>query len=734
MVRPSLTSLLTKGEVRNHPATFRMKDGRLVPSLISAVQCELWGKLCCISAARDISVLSEAQERLRRSEETFRTVFDASLDAMSITDAESGRYIDVNPEFLRGSGFTHEETIGRTADELNQWADPKQRDKFQHLLTERGEVRNMEAEGRRKDGSIISCLTSGVVAEIGGKLCYLGVTRDISELKAAEQKLRKSETMLRAIFDASLDNISLMDLTDRTLIEVNRELAKSIGYAREEMIGRTFDDLIERVDPVRQDKFLSKLAQGHEVRNFEMDVADRSGRAFPVLISASILDLDGRPCALSVARDITDLVAAREAALAASRSKSEFLSIMSHEIRTPMNAILGMADMMGESELNSEQRRYLDTILNNGNALLDLINSILDLAKVESGRLHLENVEFALHELIEHAADTLAVRAHEKGVELAVRIAPEVAPMLTGDPYRLRQILNNLIGNAIKFTRQGEVVVNVERNPEVRVPGNFRFSVRDTGIGIAPENLANVFSIFTQADTSTTRKFGGSGLGLAIVQRLVALMGGEVWIESALGKGSTFFFTAELKVPPIEAIAAPAALDKLRLSDLQVLIEVENDSSRSIAADLLRARGCVVVEASSDAAGIAAIEAADRAGTHFGLMLVDCETQAGDGFEALRRIRAAEPRAPVIVLVNSHGLAAKLRQMRKQGVKDYCIKPIKRSDLYQAIAEVVTEDVAVGILPEAPARSCGGRTRIRKRLPSDRCASCSRTIRRIIVS
>ncbi len=389
-------ALVSKGEVRNHPATFRMKDGKLVPSLISAVQCELWGKLCCISTARDISDLSEAQERLRRSEETFRTIFDASLDAMSISEPETGRYVDVNPEFLRASGFTREETIGKNGDDLKQWVDPKQRDEFRRLLIEKGEVRNMQAEGRRKDGSIITCLTSGVVAEVGGKLCCLGVTRDISELKAAEQNLRKSETMLRAIFDASLDNMALIDLTNQNMIEVNPELTKTVGYSRVEMIGKRFDRLVPTVDPERQGKFLSMLMEGREVRNYEMDIADRDGRALPMLISASILTFEGRLCALSVARDITDLVAAREAALAASRSKSEFLSIMSHEIRTPMNAILGMADLMGESELNSEQRRYLDTILSNGNALLDLINSILDLAKVESGRLHLENVEFDL--------------------------------------------------------------------------------------------------------------------------------------------------------------------------------------------------------------------------------------------------------------------------------------------------------------------------------------------------
>ncbi len=549
---PFAETLLTTGAVRNYPATFRMKDGSLVSSLISAVQCELWGKLCCISAARDISDLSAAQERLRRSEETFRTIFDASLDAMTMVDAVTGEYLDVNPEFLRATGFSREEIIGKTGDKVNQWANPNQCDEFHRLLIEKGEVRNMQAEARRKDGSMITCLTSGVLAEIGGRLCGLGVTRDISDLTAAEQKLRKSETMLRAIFDASLDNMALIDLTERKPYRSQSRAHKIHRlFARGNYRSKNFDDLVRQwVDPIRPGPILySKLAEGATrcaTLRWMWPIA--TGRTLPVLISASILDLEGRRCALSVARDITDLVAAREAAMAASKAKSEFLSIMSHEIRTPMNAILGMADMMGESELNSEQRRYLDTILNNGNALLDLINSILDLAKVESGRLHLENVEFDVIELIEHAADTLAVRAHEKGVELAVRFAPDLAPLLIGDPYRLRQIMNNLIGNAIKFTRHGEVVVNVERNPDVKAPGNFRFSVRDTGIGIAPENIANVFSIFTQADTSTTRKFGGSGLGLAIVQRLAALMGGPgTGSKAELGKGSTFFFTADLK-------------------------------------------------------------------------------------------------------------------------------------------------------------------------------------------
>ena len=581
-----IDQLILNGEVRNHPATFKMKDGRLVSALLSAVQCELWGKVCCISSARDVTELNLAQEKLRRSEETFRKIFDASLDAMGIVDILTGSYVDINPEFIRASGYSREEIIGSDGDALNQWVNPEQRAQFERALFQKREVRNMEADFRLKDGSITTSLASAVLAELGGKLCCIGVTRDISELKAAERKLRKNETMLRAMLDSSLDNVALIDLTNETILEVNNEMARSMGYTREEIVGKHFDDLVPSADPVRQEKFFALLAQGHEIRNFELNVSSREGRrTFPALISASMLRLEGRPCALSVARDITDLAAAREAALAASQAKSEFLSTMSHEIRTPMNAILGMADLMGESELNSEQRRYLDTILSNGNALLELINSILDLAKVESGRLNLEAVEFDLGELTEHAADTLAVRAHEKGVELSVRFAPDLPPMLLGDPYRLRQILTNLIGNAIKFTRKGEIAVSVARNPEASVPGNLLFQVRDTGIGIAPEKIESIFSIFTQADTSTTRKFGGSGLGLAIVQRLVGLMGGQVWVESEVGKGSDFSFTAHLQAVE-NSLRATWPTDDLHVAGLRALVAQENPTARAIVADL----------------------------------------------------------------------------------------------------------------------------------------------------
>ena len=230
--------------------------------------------------------------------------------------------------------------------------------------------------------------------------------------------------------------------------------------------------------------FTATLLERREVRNFETTFRTAGGSTFPALISAVVLELGGRQCALSIARDITDLEAARQKALAASKAKTEFLSSMSHEIRTPMNAILGMADLIGESDLNSEQRRYLDTIISNGNALLELINSILDLARVESGRMNLEAVEFDVVELTEKVADTLAVRAHEKGIELAVRFSADLPATLMGDSLRLRQVLTNLVGNAIKFTERGEVVVNVAHNPGEASRGSLLFCVRDSGIGM----------------------------------------------------------------------------------------------------------------------------------------------------------------------------------------------------------------------------------------------------------
>ena len=384
------------------------------------------------------------------------------------------------------------------------------------------------------------------------KLKQEGARREtaIAELERTHSQLAQSETKLRRVFEASQDTVCINSLVDGRYIDISKDslLGGDLGYRRDEALGSSNRALRVWASEEQRERFASQLRRDGAVSNFEADIRLKDGSIRPCVISGSVVELDGEPCALTVTSDVSklkqterELIEAREAALAASQAKSEFLSSMSHEIRTPMNAILGMADLIGETKLGREQRKYLDIMTNNGNALVHLINDILDLAKIESGRLRLDEGEFDLEELVEQLADTLRLRAHEKGLELAVRILPEVPLGLIGDQLRLRQVLINLVGNALKFTEHGEVVLTVENDPEAHQPGALRFVVRDTGIGIAAQSLDKIFDSFTQADSSTTRKYGGSGLGLAIGKRLVELMGGRLWAESRPDAGSSFF-------------------------------------------------------------------------------------------------------------------------------------------------------------------------------------------------
>jgi PAS domain S-box-containing protein len=526
---------------------------------------------------------------------------------------------------------------------------------------------------------------------------YRERTNQYKALREREQQLSESEEKFRRVFETSSDVIVITNVADGCILDVNREFVDRTGYAREEAVGRKPSELDLWNDPEQLKELADKIMAVGFVRNVERNFRMRNGEPVSALISSVRATINGHECVISALRDVTqlrkaheELVAAREAALAASEAKTQFLSCMSHEIRTPLNVILGSADLLGDTALIAEQRHFLDRIVKNGSTLLELLNSILDLTRVESGQLSLEQRPFDPAEVAERVADTLAIRAHEDAVDLVVRISPDVPATLLGDSLRLNQVLTNLIGNALKFTERGEIVVGVARDERSGEPGALHFWVRDTGIGIPPEKFATIFSPFAQADSSTTRRYGGSGLGLSIVERLVTLMGGRVWVESEVGKGSAFHFTARFGSPE-NADDEPAQSNDDSLRGARVLLMDHNATCRLAAKEILSAHGAIVTEAANASEALEAIRNARRGPHHdFDLLIVDCSRPEAGGLELACRLgeRKSRSATPIIATLGSHELSAGLARLREVGLDRYLLRPLKRAELIAAVAAV----------------------------------------------
>jgi PAS domain S-box-containing protein len=516
-----------------------------------------------------------------------------------------------------------------------------------------------------------------------------------AEQKKLDQRLRDQQFYTRSLIESNIDALMTTDPAG-IITDINKQMEALTGSTRDELIGAPFKDFF--TDPERAEAAIRLVLNEKKITDYELTACARDGKKTVVSYNATTFYDRARTLqgVVASARDITermqveaDLKQAQAAAESASRTKSDFLASMSHEIRTPMNAIMGVADLLAKSQLSPEQDRYVQIIRRAGDNLLNLINDILDLSKVEASQLELERTGFSLNDLLEKVTEMVAVRAQEKGLALVCEVAPNVPTGLVGDPTRLRQVLLNLVGNAIKFTESGEVALRVTSDGDSAVPTALRFTISDTGIGISRETLSRVFEQFTQADSSTTRRFGGSGLGLTISKRLVELMGGHIWVESVLGKGSVFSFAVpfEIWAGAMRREGSPVGLDpEPPLPPLRILLAEDSPDNRTITLAYLEDTPYRVEIAETGAIACKMFESG-----HYDLVLMDRQMPVMDGLAATRTIRTWEqandrPATPIIALTAS-ALKGDREKCMAAGCTAYLTKPIRQEVLLQAIKE-----------------------------------------------
>jgi len=554
----------------------------------------------------------------------------------------------------------------------------------------------------------------GIYSADGTLKEYQAVGSDITDSKRTLEELRESEAKHRLLFDNANDAIVIID-TEGTIIAANQRTSEWLGYTHAELKSMTVQHL-DSPDHARKahDRISRIMIHGHH--KFETVNQHKDGTLIPFEVSARLITWDGQPAMLGIYHDMSEhkllennlreikrllentnlelntlneeFEQRRYEAEAANQAKSAFLASMSHEIRTPMSGIIGMTGLLLDTDLTSEQRHFAEIVRNSGENLLELINDILDFSKIEANKMDLEQLNFDLRSTVEDTAEMLGVRAAEAGLEMICCIDPAVPEYLKGDPGRLQQIITNLAGNAIKFTHDGEIVISAKIEDDLGDSVVIRFSVRDTGIGIPEERRIAIFSPFTQADGSTSRKYGGTGLGLTISKQLVAMMGGEIGVESEVNKGSTFWFTASFEKQ--QGRMLPVIEPRADITDVRILVVDANATNRLLMTTLLRNRGCRIESASSGETALTHIRTAVELNDPFTIVLLDQQIPGKDGMELGRRIKADPMLAKtLLIMVKSLTLRGDVATPNKQGFAGYLTRPIRESRLFDCIALVL---------------------------------------------
>ena len=689
-----IVAAMMRGERTTCPLPLARKDGEPLP-----VETRIWfgkwnGMECLFGVSKDLGAEQEAQQRFER-------LFRNNPAQMAFSALPERRFTDVNEAFLRGLGYEKQEVIGRTAAELGLFAVPEQAAELARMVAERERIRDFEVQARRKDGELVEGLFSGEIVKNQGREYFLTVLIDVTERRRAEEALREKTEELDRYFTSSLDLLCIADMGGHFL-RLNPEWEKTLGYPLGELEGKAFLDYVHPEDAGATLEAMATLSGGGEVSSFTNRYRRKDGsyrwiewRSTPAggVIYAAARDVTERKEAedtLRAANDALEGAVARERELAAkaeaaNRAKGEFLANMSHEIRTPLNGVVGMVGLLLETPLTEEQRRYAETARGSGEALLGVINDILDFSKMEAGKVALESIDFDLDEVLEEVAASMALRAESKGLELVCRAEADVPTGLRGDPGRLRQVLANLAGNAIKFTAAGEVSIRVSREPdaggaEADGTAMLRFAVRDTGIGIPAEKMGALFSKFSQVDASTTREYGGTGLGLAISKQLAEMMGGGIWAASEPGKGSEFWFTARFARTGKEEGMPPEAGV---LGGVRALVAEAGATGRRALADLLGQWGMRAEECADGVSAAGMARRAAETGDPFRVALVDAKLP-GPGGAALAKALVEGGWLPAASVVELVSIGEAWRAVGA-GARATVGKPVRKAELALAL-------------------------------------------------